>query len=114
MFVRRSLQRDELEVRVGFDRRADEAHLVARLAFDVEDFLTSVADVDERLLRVVLRRPVRRAARGMRKVNDRGPASVAATVTRTGATSPSGGSVIESRETMRPASSTTSGTRWPR
>ena len=34
--------------------RANEAHLVARLAFDVEDFLAAVAHVDERLLRVVL------------------------------------------------------------
>ena len=50
----RALQRDELEVRVRLDRGANEAHLVARLALDVEDLLAAVAHVDERLLRVVL------------------------------------------------------------
>ena len=49
------LQRDELEVRVGFDGRANEAHLRARLALEIENLLTPVAHVDERLLRVVLR-----------------------------------------------------------
>src|SRR5690242_12008455 len=51
---RRPLERDDLQIRIGGNRGADEAHLVARLAFDVEDFLTSVAHVDQRLLRVVL------------------------------------------------------------
>ena len=53
--VRGALQRHELEIRVRRDRGAHEAHLVARLAFDVEDLLARVPDAHERLLRVVLR-----------------------------------------------------------
>ncbi len=50
----RTLQRDELQARVGLDGGADEAHLVAGIALHVEDFLATVANLDERLLRVVL------------------------------------------------------------
>ncbi len=46
-------------------------------------------------------------------MKERGPASRAVTVIRTGVTTPSAGSVIESRDTIAPPSSTTSGTRLP-
>src|SRR5699024_10823620 len=50
-----ALQCDDLNVRIRFDGGANEAHLVARLALDVENLLTAVANVDEHLLSVVLR-----------------------------------------------------------
>src|SRR5213075_2096489 len=54
LVLRGPLQGDNLQVRIRFDRGANEAHLVARLAFEIEDLLASITYVDERLLRVVL------------------------------------------------------------
>ena len=54
LVLRRALQRDELKIRVRLDRGANEPHLVARLAFDVENLLAAVAHLHERLLHVVL------------------------------------------------------------
>ncbi len=54
LVVRGALQDDELEVRIGVHRAADETDLGARLALEVEDLLAPVADVDHRLAGVVL------------------------------------------------------------
>ena len=50
-----ALQRDDLEVLVVGHGAAQELHLEARLAFEVEDALARVADVHQRLAHVVLR-----------------------------------------------------------
>ena len=51
----RALERDQLQVRVVLDRAADELHLEARLAFEIEDRLLAIADVDVDVALVVLR-----------------------------------------------------------
>ena len=71
----RALQRDELEIRVRPRRRANEPHLVARLAFDVENLLATVAHVDERLLRVVLLDLLARLQRNAERERRAAPAS---------------------------------------
>ena len=43
-----------MQVVVFGDGAADELHLEARLAFEVEDLLLAIAHVDQRLARVVL------------------------------------------------------------
>ena len=53
--VGRALQRDDLEVLVVRDRAAQELHLEARFALEVENLLADVAHVHERFAHVVLR-----------------------------------------------------------
>ncbi len=55
LVLRGPLERDDLQVRVGFDGGTDELHLGARRALEVQHAFAVVAHVDERLLRVVLR-----------------------------------------------------------
>ena len=50
-----ALQRDDLQVLVVVDRAVEELHLRTRLAFEVQDLLGPIVDVDERLALVVLR-----------------------------------------------------------
>ena len=54
LVVGRALQHDEQQVRIVLHGAADEAHLGARLALEVENLLRAIAHVDHRLARVVL------------------------------------------------------------
>ena len=55
LVVRRPQERDDLQVLVLVDGAVQELQLVARLAFEVQDLLGAIVDVDERLALVVLR-----------------------------------------------------------
>ena len=57
------LQRDDLQVLVVGHGAADELHLEPRLAFEIQDLLARVADVDQRVARVVLRDDLARLRR---------------------------------------------------
>src|SRR5262249_17743033 len=50
-----ALQHDDIDVRIRLHRLQYELHLVSRLAFDVEDALRPVADLNQRVALVVFR-----------------------------------------------------------
>ena len=113
LVVRGALQRDDLQVLVVGDGAAQELHLEARLAFEVEDLLARVADVrssDSRTLFCVTTSP---SCGATRNLNSRGPDSAAVARTRTAAGLPSAGSCTFCDPTMRPSSSTSTVTVRP-
>ena len=58
-----ALQHDQLQLLVVGERAAQELHLEARLALEVEDLLAAIADVDQRVAAVVLGQQLARLRR---------------------------------------------------
>src|SRR5207244_1438840 len=63
LVVGRPAKENDLQVLVVDGRAADEGRLVPRMAFEVEDLLAPIADLDERVARVVLRHLLARLRR---------------------------------------------------